>query len=304
MHTHRIIPAALATLAFAACSHEPSSPSAANALTTQQALEIGGRMSRELGTSFRSLTLGPQGGMAAALARSAGGTAPANADVVGCPVINSAGDADGDGVPDHAVLTFTQPACRGVHDGDTIEVTGVVELSDPVFSPPPDPAAFGFDASLTNFTVHVIAAESDKSFVETRNGAEQLLFTPGGLSQTHGFSIAHSSPLGSAQIVDQWTMTFTPAQGSILVPGHPLPAGTYAAVGQSSWQNDQLAAQFQLVTEQPLAYDPTCPASGPNQFRSGEIHAARATSSGAHAEIRIIFADCAAPTIVLVANDG
>ena len=215
---HRAAMALAVAVGVTACNHESTAPAGAKGLTTQQAQEVGGRLTREIGTSFASLTLGAKGGLAAAIARTGGGTAPANADVVPCPVINSAGDADGDGVPDHAVITFTQPACRGTNGTDTVEITGVVELSDPVYSPPPDPAAFGFAASLTDFTVRFIAADSDSSFVETRNGAEQLLFTAGGLAQTHAFSIQHADVRGAAAIVDQWNMTFAPAKGSILVP--------------------------------------------------------------------------------------
>lgn len=302
MNSTRTMAAAMLAGSLAACAHDAAAPVSTGTITTQQATEVGGRLSREIGSSFAALTLGPRGGLAAAIARTGGGTAPATADVVPCPVVTGGSDADGDGVPDHAILTFTQPACRGETGGDTVEITGVVELSDPVFSPPPSPAAFGFAASMTDFTVRFIAADSDSSFVETRNGAEELLFTAGGLGQTHAFSIQHSDAHGHAAIVDQWTMNFTPALGTSLVLGAPLPAGTYAVAGATSWQTDSSAAAFELVTAVPLAYDPTCPANSANQFRSGEIHAALG-GPGGHASIRIVFADCN-PSVSIVAQGG
>jgi hypothetical protein len=286
-------------IALAACGRDSAAPAPAGSLTEQDAAAIGGRLSREIGASFAALSSGPRGGIAAAALRTAGPGTPANADVVGCPAVSDATDSDHDGVPDHAVLTFAQPACRSVENGDTILVSGVVELSDPVFSPPPDPAAFGYVASLTGLTVQRIAADSDSSFVETRNGAEALLIGPGGLTQSHAFAIQHRDARGAAAIVDQWHAAFWPAPGGVLVPGAPLPAGTFATQGETSWNDGVAGAQFQLATPVPLAYDPACPADGPNQFRAGEIDATMVDPAH-HAFIRITFADCRPPVITLV----
>ena len=257
---------AAAGLGLTACSHESTSPTS-NGLTDQRAQQIGGRLARELNTSVNALAQGGRGGLAAASLRTAAGTTSALADVVPCPAVTDASDADHDGVPDHATLIFALPQCEHVSGGDTTFVTGTVQIADPIFSPPPDPAAFGFHASFTDFTVRFAAADSDSSFVETRNGDEQVLFTP--------------------------------VQGAALVPGSPFPAGTLAVVGATSWQHGDEGAHFELVTAVPLAYDPSCPANAPNQFRSGEIHAAMANSGGGAAVIRIVFAECQAAVIVL-----
>ena len=282
-----------------ACTHDSTAPGDSQGLTDQRAQEIGGRLARELNTSVSALAQGGRGGLAAASLRTAAGTTSPRADVVPCPAVSDLSDSDHDGIPDHATLVFALPQCEAVAGGDTTFVTGIVQIADPVYSPPPDPAAFGFAASFTGFTVRFAAADSDSSFVETRNGAEQVRFTPGGLAQSHAFAITHAALHDTAAIADEWNATFTPAQGSALVLNSPLPPGALAVVGATSWQNGTQGAHFELVTAVPLAYDPTCPASAPNQFRSGEIHAAMANSSGGTAIIRIVFADCQAAAIVV-----
>jgi len=282
-----------------ACTHDSTAPGDSQGLTDQRAQEIGGRLARELNTSVSALAQGGRGGLAAASLRTAAGTTSPRADVVPCPAVSDLSDSDHDGIPDHATLVFALPQCEAVAGGDTTFVTGIVQIADPVYSPPPDPAAFGFAASFTGFTVRFAAADSDSSFVETRNGAEQVRFTPGGLAQSHAFAITHAALHDTAAIADEWNATFTPAQGSALVLNSPLPPGALAVVGATSWQNGTQGAHFELVTAVPLAYDPTCPASAPNQFRSGEIHAAMANSSGGTAIIRIVFADCQAAAIGL-----
>ena len=281
-----------------ACSHESTAPGS-NGLTDRSAQEIGSRLARELNTSVSALGMGNRGGLAAASLRTSAGTASPRADIVPCPLVNDVADSDHDGVPDHATLVFALPQCENITGGDTTYVTGVVQIADPVYSPPPDPAAFGFAASFTDFTVRFAAADGDSSFTETRNGIEQVLFTPGGLAQTHAFAITHAGHQDTAAIADEWNATFTPAQGSALVLNSPLPAGTLAVVGATSWQSGDQGAHFELVTAIPLAYDPTCPAGAANQFRSGEIHAALANSSGGAAVIRIVFQDCEAAVVVL-----
>jgi hypothetical protein len=291
---------ATAGIWLTACSHESTAPGAPAGLTDQRAQEIGGRLAREINTSAAALSLGARGGLAAASLRTAAGTASPSADIVPCPAIDDLSDADHDGIPDHATLTFALPQCESVTGSDTTFVTGTVQIADPVFSPPPAPTAFGFAASFSDFTVRFAAADTDSSFVETRNGAERVLFSAEGLAQTHAFAIAHGTDHGSAAIVDAWNATFTPAPGASLVVNEPLPAGTLAVIGQTSWQSGDQGAQFQLVTAVPLAYDPTCPANAPSQFRSGEIHAALANNGGG-AVIQIVFAECQA-AVVMVAH--
>ena len=253
-----------------ACAHDAAAPGAASTITPQQAVAVGARLSREIGTSLNALTRGGSGGFAAASLRVSRGAQRAAADAgARCPAIDNPTDADHDGIPDNATLTFALPQCKSVMNGDTTQVTGTVHIADPVSSPPPSPAAFGYEASFSDLTVHFGALDADSSFTDTRNGAELLLLGPQGLVQTHGFRIAHQDHEGLANVVDEWNATFTPAPGGALAPGLPLPSGFFAAQGHTSWARGDAAAEFEIVTAVPLAYDPTCPESAPNRIGRG-----------------------------------
>jgi hypothetical protein len=212
--------------------------------------------------------------------------------------VSNLADPDHDGIPDSATLTFSLPQCESITGGDTTEVTGVVYLSDPVSSSMPA-GAVGYTAAFSDFTVHFGAADPDSSATETRNGAELFVLAPTAIVTTYGFRIAHQDENGLANVVDRWNATFTPAAGTNIVPGLPLPAGLFTAQGQTTWQRGGAAAQFTIVTATPLAYDPACPESDPNRFLSGEVHA-QLLSPGQLAYVRIVFADCAPPSVTYV----
>jgi hypothetical protein len=91
-------------------------------------------------------------------------------------------------------------------------------------------------------------------------------------------------------------------QGFALVPGQALPNGALVAIGESSWQHGNAAAEIEIATAVPLAYDASCAAGAPTPFRAGEVHA-RAANADGQAVVRIVFANCQAPAITLVAHN-
>lgn len=290
------------TTILSACSHDAVGPDSSNPLTQQQAMQVGTRLSREIALSLSSLTLGGSGGIAAASLRMSARTAQASGNAgAPCPALDNTTDADHDGIPDDATLTFAPPQCRSIADGDTTEVTGNAHIVDPVFSPPPDPQAFGYRVSFANLIVHFGAMHPDSSFTETRNGTDALLVSQQGLAQEHGFDIVHQDRDGSAHVVDQWHATFSPAAGMALIVGLPLPHGWFAAEGHTSWQRGNAAQQFEIATARPLEYDPDCTESAANRIRSGELHA-NIVGPGQQAFVRIVFADCGATIITVEHN--
>ncbi len=217
----------------------------------------------------------------------------------GCPAVSNPMDSDGDGIPDDAVLIFTLPACQFVAGDDTTEITGAVHLVDPVTSPPPRPAAFGYVAGFDHLRVHFVSAHPDSSATDTRTGSEALIVTSQGLNQGHAFAITHEDRQGIANIEDAWNAVFSPDPGVILIPGQPLPSGAFVVAGRSSWARGAERAEFIIGTAVPLRYDPACPENAPNRFRSGEL-GARLTTPGQQVLVRILFADCQEPTVILV----
>lgn len=85
----------------------------------------------------------------------------------------------------------------------------------------------------------------------------------------------------------------------LLTPGESLPSGTFAVAGRSSWARGDEAFEFAIGTAVPLRYDTTCAVDAPNRFRAGELHA-RVAGPGQRAVVRIVFADCQEPTVVVV----
>ena len=177
-----------------------------------------------------------------------------------------------------------------------------MHITDPVASPPPDPAAFGFTAALSNLTIRFGAVNPGASFTETRNGTEGLVFAPTGLQQAHHMNIVRQDSSGTTVVTEHLQAAFAPAQGSLLVPGQALPNGELVATGESSWQHGGSAAEMEIATAVPLAYDASCATGSPTPFRAGEVHA-RAASPDGQAVVRIVFANCQAPAITLVAHN-
>jgi hypothetical protein len=289
---------ASAAVLLGACSGDPAAP-AAPTLTTQQAAQVGTQVARDVGAALGALRLG--GGNALALTAVAADRAAAADVAAPCPAPSNTADADRDGIPDDATITFALPQCRTIVNGDTTEVTGTVRLADPVFSPPPDVQAFGYQAWLRDVVVRHVAAVADSSYTETRNGAIALMANAQGLVQAHALDVVRVDRAGTVHATTRWQATFAPATGSAFVIGGALPAGRFSVEGVSGWEKGANAQQFAIATAVPLAYDPACAATQPNAFRSGEVRAVSA-GAGGQAVVRIVFADCLAPTITLVAR--
>lgn len=287
-------------LAAAGCARDAASPREASPLTDARARELGRRLAAELGASLGAMTPGrPVRGAVAAAGPLARGSAAGLDPDAACPDVSNPADSDGDGVPDDAVLVFALPGCRFINGPDTLEITGTARLVDPVPSPPPNPAAFGYVASFDHLRLRFAPANPDSGAVETRTGTEALFLTPERLTQGHGFSISRADRNGIATIEDAWSAMFTPDAGTTLVPGQALPSGAFVLAGRSTWTRGGQGFAFEIGTAVPLRYDASCPEQGPNRFRAGEVHA-RVTVSGQQVLVRVVFADCDEPMVIVV----
>lgn len=292
---------AIVTL-LTACSHDVAAPSSAPVLTSQQAMQVGGQLSREISASVGSITARGVSGLALRYTPSLSVTGAIAADVASpCPAPDNTNDSDHDGIPDSAAMIFALPQCRTVANGDTTEVTGSVLLRDPVFSPPPDVQAFGYLAQFRNFTVRVAAATADSSFTMTRNGIDHLIASAAGTLQEHGFDITLVNRAGTAHITDEWHALFAPVSGTTLTLGAALPRGFLRMAGSTTWQRGVVGQQFTIATVQPLDVDPGCPVTAATRIRSGEVHASL-NGSGPQAVVRLVFADCGEPTITTLSG--
>jgi hypothetical protein len=287
-------------LTAAGCSRDAAAPVHTAAPSNAQMQEFGRRFAAGLGASLSSVM--PSGmvnrsavGAGAAPGASLSDQSPGSP----CPAVSNPTDSDHDGVPDDAVLSFTLPACRFVTGTDTVEITGTVRLQDPVNSPPPNMTAFGYVATFDHLRMHAGHANPDSDVTDTRSGTEAMMMNPQGLNQGHEFTISHEDAQGVAAIQDGWNAGFAPDPGATVVPGQPLPSGVFVINGMSSFARGGNGFQFIVGTAAPLRYDPSCPDSSPNRFRSGELRAHMA-SPQQQAFVRIVFADCKDPTITPV----
>lgn len=286
-----------AAMTVAGCSREAAGPAHTNGPTNAQMLEFGNRFAAEFGASLR--TVSPTGLVRGTMAAWGGRVTASILDSPPdstCPRVSNQTDSDHDGVPDDAVLLYTLPACHFVTGGDTVEITGIVHIQDPVSSPAPNMSAFGFVVTFDHLRMHSGRANPDSSVTDTRTGNEVLMMTPQRLNQGHAFTIAHEDHQGVVAIEDDWNAAFSPDSGTSFAPGQPLPPGAFAIGGRSSFARGSDAFQFAIGTAVPLRYDPSCPDSAPNRFRSGELRASVA-GSGQHGAVRIVFADCKDPTV-------
>ena len=284
----------------AGCHGDAAAPNNAAPLSAQQAVQVGTQLASELGRAITSLGAGAVGGFALVASPSLERVASALAGTP-CPTPDNVADADHDGIPDNATITFALPQCRTVVNGDTTEITGVVHLSDPVFSPPPDVRAFGYQATIANLVTRVRAANADSSFTDTRNGAMALVAGSTGMAQEHAVDVVRLDKDGRSHLASTWHATFTAAVGASFTIGGPLPHGLFAAQGTTAWERGDVSRQFAIATTQPLEVDPTCADTSPNRIRAGEVRAVVA-GAGSQAFVRIVFRDCLAPTITFQAG--
>lgn len=292
----RVLVASIGTSALVAgCARDVVAPNHTTALSPQQAVQVGTQLASEVGGAIRSLGAGAVGGFALVASPSLDRVASALA-ATPCPTPDNVADADHDGIPDNAIITFALPQCRTVVNGDTTEITGVVQLSDPVFSPPPDVRAFGYQATIANLVTRVRAANADSSFTDTRNGVMALVAASTGMAQEHAVDVVRVDKGARSHYASTWHATFVPAAGASLIIGGPLPHGFFAAQGTTAWERGDVARQFAIATTQPLEVDPTCADTAPNRLRAGEVRAVVA-GAGSPAFVRIVFRDCLAPTI-------
>ncbi len=215
-----------------------------------------------------------------------------------CVTPTSAGDGDGDGVPDDATYNFTAPPCRypGVR-GFSLDVVGQLRIVDPA----PETAGFGADVSLVGLRFSLSAEDSDLEYDITRNGTVTLTGTPAGLEQAVDLQVVRSfTGLSDASVEHVWTVGFDPEE--TLQINQPLPSGSVTVAGTVAWNRGSEAFNLTITTATPLHYDADCEASG-QRFDDGELRVA-GTFGETPGYVRITWDSCGEdPDIGFVADE-
>jgi hypothetical protein len=206
-------------------------------------------------------------------------------------------DSDADGVPDNFTITFAVPACRFPEETGYRDLTGVIRISDPH----PGMVSPAFNMALDDFRITVAVAGAN-GFIR-REGMMVVSATASGLSQTVSWlytdQFAGWSTIGAD--ID-WSATFSPAQGSTMTPGEPLPDGAYAFTGSIDYRLDGRSARFDFRTVEALQYSTECVAAGIgwSPFRAGTVRVA-VRNNADMGFAQITYTDCQAKVVLMSA---
>jgi hypothetical protein len=283
--------AASAALVLGACSDGTTTPTGGANLTAAQTADIGTAAVDETNQAVDALDVGvatnPASFMSSASASTPQHVAADMPPLGGCATVSSTQDTDGDGARDQSVYTYDPANCTFTgYRGGTLVLSGTITISDPT----PDVPDFNYAATLADFTWNFTAPAGDVSFVTTRNGTRHLTASASALTLTNDVTAVRKvTGKADATISHNLQLDFTPAQGSTLAPGQPLPSGTIVKSGQVSWARGTASYTFTANTVTPLSYDATC-TQYPRYLRitAGEVHWTLA--SGAY--IRTVWSAC------------
>ena len=219
----------------------------------------------------------------------------------GVPSQNPPTDSDGDEVPDNLSITFALPACHFVQEGTSIDVTGILRVSDPL----PGTSGMALSTSLDNFRI-AFSLDQGSGYV-LRDGTLSVSASASGLSQTADWTEAAQltgMPVIGADI--NWTASFAAAQGQSITPGLPLPSGAYQVNGTIGYREGRRTAGFGITTLEPLQYSAACAAgmqegTALTPFTSGRVRVA-VTSQEGRGYVEVTYADCDMANVLIVAQ--
>ena len=219
--------------------------------------------------------------------------------ICGVPSQDPPVDSDEDGVPDNLTITFALPACHTEMEEGSIDITGLFTMSDPT----PGTAGFALNFGMTNF--RVVFDGADGRFTMTQNGQTSVNVSATGLSQTQDWTqSASAAGYGSFGMVVDWAATFAVAQGASIVPGEPLPNGTFSPNGTFRYNEGRRVAVLNVTTVTPLQYSAECAAmyelgEADSPFTAGEVRVAFSGDQGA-GYVRITYAECSWADVVFI----
>lgn len=202
----------------------------------------------------------------------------------GCAEVSGEADSDGDGAPDEATYTFALPACSfSGFRGGTLELTGVIVLSDPT----PDAPDFAWQVELEDFRWTFTSPDASRSYSALRNGTRVLSGNAAGLSLTNTVTLVRAfAGRPETTVQHNLLVTFTPDAGETLERGEPLPDGTIEKSGTLIWSRNGRSRSFTVTTVEPLVWDASCTTAW--KIASGEIHYTLGDGSFA----RVVWTGC------------
>jgi hypothetical protein len=188
-------------------------------------------------------------------------------------------------------LTFTAPPCifEGARGYTTLDVTGTLALTRS------NGDEFNFTSDATN--MEWAFTNSSGTYSETRNGTRDITASASGASAASNISVVLAGARHNGTLNHQGSSTFTPAEGTSIVAGQPLPSGSFTHTGTDVWTGaDGNVGTFNVTTTTPLAYDSTCKDTMPSVFDSGVLQIQKTTDVKTKVTT-ITWSNCGVPTI-------
>lgn len=280
----RLVWAMAACAAFLGGCSEGTAPTDTTAGVQQDAVDMAAATVDETELAFDALS-GSDAAMSMSLM-----TSPSSPALLRplCATISSTADSDGDGIRDNSSFTYALPACSFTGwRGGTVELTGVISISDP------DPApSFAYLLTYDDFQWRYTAPNAQDSWSATRNGSRTLTASASQLSLSNQVSIVRTfARRGDATVSHNTLIVFSPDAGTALVRGEPLPSGTAVKSGQVTFSRGGEARTFTVKTITPLRYDASCTAAP--RLSAGEVH--YELSDGSYA--KVLWTGCGVPAI-------
>lgn len=251
--TLRLLPIMLAVTALAACGSITAGDSSRP--TANQQNELSSSLQDEVTGSLAALTI------------SAPGTPAYFPTIANCPTVSSTTDADADGIPNDATLTFQNPPCTasGFHGG-SLAVTGSVRIQDPSGA-----NSTAFDLTLTNLAWAFTDSAGRGVYTAVRNGTRTRIGSTSAARVINDITIQRQRPpIATATLTIQTTDSFIAATPGTLQVGQPLPSGFATITGAITWHRSTENWSLAVATTSPLQFDATC-LTTPQRIVAGQL---------------------------------
>lgn len=219
--------------------------------------------------------------------------------VVPCAAPSNTTDTDGDGIYNDATITYVATTCtRENRRGGNVSLSGSLRIQDPT----PSVAGLAFNNTLTGLTFSFTGVGSAaRNYTVSRTGTRNVSLSSAGLGLASALTITRTFNAGDPATVQKtWNVTYTPAAGSSLVVGQPLPSGTFSATGSVNWTRGTEVLSLAVTTSTPLTYSASCISA--QRITAGELRA-QGSFNGRTGYLRMRWTACGVePTVDFIVN--
>lgn len=210
--------------------------------------------------------------------------------LAGCPAVSSTADGDGDGIPNDATYTFSNPPCgvSGPAGGDWA-VTGQLRAQDPNGA-----NNTAFNLTYTDLAWSFTDSAGGRTYTATRNGTRTRLGSSNAASLAVDLTIERDRPnRATATVTVLTTVSFTAATPGSLQVDEPLPDGSLTVAGSLRWERSTEDWSLAVATPVPLVYDADCTTT-PYRIKTGQV-TLTGTVAGQPGVLTLVWSACGSP---------